>query len=375
MSTGKPSVVSEPPMLLSAASPVSCKAVDLLSGPGRRSRAESPRHPRTGKTYLHLESVSTGNDCATDIDSDISCDGELDRRSEMLPVDEQAALFDDGAIPDLTTLYLNEIGRIPLLTPEEELDIARQVATGCLKSKNRMVEANLRLVVSIAKRYQNRGLALDDLVAEGNLGLIRAVEKFNPELGYRFSTYATWWIKQNIDRALMNQVRIIRLPIHVLKELHGCQKLIMELAEKLCREPSLEEIATCLKKDKRKVRKLLGHNTQTCSGDTPVANEEGVRLLDIIPDIPGKGPELLNQEKDFLDCLNQWLDQLPAKEREIISRRFGLDGCEAVTLEALGSQVGLTRERVRQIQIQALEKLGRKLRAEGLDLEVFTEPD
>lgn len=285
-----------------------------------------------------------------------------------LPASAREAI---GGATDTLTLYLNEIGRIPLLSMEEELVTARQVAAGDHASKNRMVEANLRLVVTIAKRYQHRGLPLSDLIEEGNLGLIRAVEKFDPELGYRFSTYATWWIKQNIDRALMNQARTIRLPIHVMKDLNACLKVIGELTEELKRPPTDAEIADRSRQSEKKVRKLLNHNTRTSSADISLADDSGQTLLDILPDRHDGDPVASLQENDILCSLNQWLAALTDKQRDILARRFGLEGHESSTLEDVGRQVGLTRERVRQIQIEALGNLKAMLEQEGLDIETL----
>ena len=275
------------------------------------------------------------------------------------------------SLPDFTTLYLNEIGRKDLLTAEEEFALARKVVSGDRQSKNQMIEANLRLVVTIAKRYLNRGLALLDLIEEGNLGLIRAVEKFNPELGYRFSTYATWWIKQNIDRALMNQCRTIRLPIHVMKDLNACLKIIGELTEELGRHPHIEEIASRSGKPDKQIRKLLHHNIHTSSADIPIVSEQEITMMDVLADKDESDPARELQQGDFLLNLEHWIDQLPGKQSEILCRRFGLRGYESSTLEEVGRAIGLTRERVRQIQIEALNKLRRVLEKEGLSLELL----
>jgi RNA polymerase nonessential primary-like sigma factor len=275
------------------------------------------------------------------------------------------------SLPDFTTLYLNEIGRKNLLTADEEFALARKVVSGDRHSKNQMIEANLRLVVTIAKRYLNRGLALLDLIEEGNLGLIRAVEKFNPELGYRFSTYATWWIKQNIDRAVMNQCRTIRLPIHVMKDLNACLKIIRELTEELGRHPHIEEIASRSGKPDKQIRKLLHHNIHTSSADVPIVSEQEITMMDVLADKDESDPATELQQGDFLLNLEHWIDQLPGKQSEILCRRFGLRGYESSTLEEVGREIGLTRERVRQIQIEALNKLRCILEKEGLSLEML----
>jgi len=277
--------------------------------------------------------------------------------------------------PDSTTLFLNEIGRKHLLDSEEEQALARRVAAGDRASKNRMIEANLRLVVTIAKRYQHRGLGLLDLIEEGNLGLIRAVEKFDPELGYRFSTYATWWIKQNIDRALMNQGRTIRLPIHVMKELNACLKISGELAEEFDRAPTESEIAGRWRKPVRKVRKLMRHDIQTSAADNSICEGTDISLLEVLPDKADSDPAIFYQEQDMLKQLETWLDKLTQKEADILARRFGLRGHESVTLEEVGREIGLTRERVRQIQIAALKKLRQMIEQEGLGLEALARQD
>lgn len=274
--------------------------------------------------------------------------------------------------PDFITMYLNEIGQIKLLTMDEELKLAREVVAGSKASKDRMIEANLRLVVTFAKRYLNRGLSLLDLIEEGNLGLIRAVEKFNPELGYRFSTYATWWIKQNIERALMNQCRTIRLPIHLLKDLNSCLKAVRELTDELHRDPSEQEIVNKSGKSLKQVRKLLNHNVYTSSADIPVGNDQELTMLDILPDRIESDPAVQIQQQDVLYNLEYWIDKLPEKQREILARRFGLRGYDSSTLEDVGKEIGLTRERVRQIQIEALKKLRRMIEKEGLSLEMLS---
>jgi len=276
---------------------------------------------------------------------------------------------------DSTTRYLNEIGRTRLLTAVEELALARQVVAGDRLSKNRMIEANLRLVVANAKRYLNRGLALLDLVEEGNLGLIRAVEKFNPELGYRFSTYATWWIKQSIDRALMNQARTIRLPIHVMKELNACLRVIGDLYDEMNRQPTDDEIAHRCGITVKQVKKLMRHNSSTTSADITLARDNESTLMDVLPDEPERDPAVSLQENNIFESLDNWLDCLTGKQGEILARRFGLRGYEPQTLENVGVEIGLARERVRQIQIEGLKKLRCLIEKEGLNLEILVSRD
>lgn len=270
---------------------------------------------------------------------------------------------------DATQLYLGEIGYSPLLTAEEEVYFARRALRGCEASRKRMIVSNLRLVVKIARRYNNRGLALLDLIEEGNLGLIRAVEKFDPERGFRFSTYATWWIRQTIERAIMNQTRTIRLPIHVVKELNVYLRAARELSQKLDHEPTADEIAEALDKPVEDVSRMLRLNERITSVDTPIGGENDKALLDILADEKEYGPEENLQDSDIKTNIVKWLEDLNPKQREVLARRFGLMGYEPSTLEDVGAEIGLTRERVRQIQVEALRRLKDTLGHQGLTLE------
>lgn len=268
---------------------------------------------------------------------------------------------------DATQLYLNEIGFSPLLSAEEEVYFARKALKGDEAARKRMIESNLRLVVKISRRYVNRGLALLDLIEEGNLGLIRAVEKFDPERGFRFSTYATWWIRQTIERAIMNQTRTIRLPIHVVKELNVYLRAARELSQKLDHEPSAEEIANLLDKPVEDVERMLALNERVTSMDTPISPSSEKTVVDTVPDQQVSDPVELLQDSDLSSSLNGWLDELSEKQREVVARRFGLRGHETSTLEEVGREIGLTRERVRQIQVEALRRLRDILEKQGLD--------
>lgn len=270
---------------------------------------------------------------------------------------------------DATQLYLGEIGFSPLLTAEEEVLYARRALRGDEAARKRMIESNLRLVVKISRRYGNRGLALLDLVEEGNLGLIRAVEKFDPERGFRFSTYATWWIRQTIERAIMNQTRTIRLPIHVVKELNVYLRTARELAQKLDHEPTAEDIAFQLDKPVDDVNRMLRLNERVSSVDNPIGGDSDKALLDIIPDEKHSDPETSTQTDDIKSSIVHWLEELNPKQREVLARRFGLLGYEASTLEEVGSEIGLTRERVRQIQVEGLRRLRDILTHQGLSIE------
>jgi|TARA_B110000908_G_scaffold164092_1_gene211594 RNA polymerase nonessential primary-like sigma factor len=272
---------------------------------------------------------------------------------------------------DATQLYLGEIGFSPLLSAEEEVYFSRRALKGDEASRKRMIVSNLRLVVKIARRYNNRGLALLDLIEEGNLGLIRAVEKFDPERGFRFSTYATWWIRQTIERAIMNQTRTIRLPIHIVKELNVYLRAARELSQKLDHEPTAEEIAESLDKPVQDVTKMLRLNEKITSVDTPIGGENDKVLLDVIADDKGHGPEEDIQDSDIKLNIIKWLEDLSPKQREVLARRFGLLGYEPSTLEDVGVEIGLTRERVRQIQVEALRRLRDMLGHKGLDLEAL----
>ncbi|TWX69871.1 RNA polymerase sigma factor RpoS [Colwellia demingiae] len=272
---------------------------------------------------------------------------------------------------DATQIYLSEIGFSPLLTAEEEVYFSRLALKGDEPSRKRMIESNLRLVVKIARRYNNRGLPLLDLIEEGNLGLIRAVEKFDPERGFRFSTYATWWIRQTIERAIMNQTRTIRLPIHVVKELNIYLRASRELIQKLDHEPTAEDIAQHLDRPVADVNKMLRLNERIASVDTPFAGDSDKALLDVIADEKSTGPESDLQSEDMSNNIIHWLNELNTKQREVLARRFGLLGYEASTLENVGREIGLTRERVRQIQVEALKRLRDILSQQNLSIEAI----
>ncbi|MFK7159555.1 RNA polymerase sigma factor RpoS [Marinospirillum sp. MEB164] len=288
---------------------------------------------------------------------------------------EKTALAQSSA-PDATQLYLNEIGIAPLLTADEEVYYGRLARQGDPAGRNKMIESNLRLVVKLARRYNHRGLSLLDLIEEGNLGLIRAVEKFDPERGFRFSTYATWWIRQTIERALMNQTRTVRLPIHVVKELHTHQRAARELAQKLDHEATPEEIAAHLDIKVDQVKKLSGLNERSTSFDHPAGQSADRPLLETLSCEEGSSNPFYQVQNDHI-CNNveKWLDELTEKQREVVCRRFGLRGYEATTLEEVGVEIGLTRERVRQIQVEALKRLRRYIEAQGVEFNALTQEE
>ncbi|MEQ8289196.1 MAG: RNA polymerase sigma factor RpoS [Gammaproteobacteria bacterium] len=292
--------------------------------------------------------------------------------------DEKASLarkLETQVIPagdlDATRIYLNEIGFSPLLTAEEEVYFARKALKGDESARKRMIESNLRLVVKIARRYMNRGLALLDLIEEGNLGLIRAVEKFDPEKGFRFSTYATWWIRQTIERALMNQTRTVRLPIHVVKEINIYLRAARKLAQKLDREPSPEDVAEMLDQPIDVVKRMLGLNERITSVDSPSPYDADRTLLDTLPDEQNPDPSQLLQNSDVQEHIDTWLSQLSDKQCAVVERRFGLHGREVATLEEIGNELGVTRERVRQIQIEAIKRLRQILQRQGFSLDTL----
>jgi RNA polymerase nonessential primary-like sigma factor len=272
---------------------------------------------------------------------------------------------------DATRLYLGEIGFSPLLTAEQEVEFARLSKSGDAAARRRMIESNLRLVVKIARRYMNRGLALLDLIEEGNLGLIRAVEKFDPERGFRFSTYATWWIRQTIERALMNQTRTVRLPIHVVKEINIYLRAARKLAQTLDREPSPEDVAEMLDRPIDEVKRMLGLNERVASVDSRTGHDTEKSLLDTIPDEQNPDPSLLLENSDVQRHIDLWLGQLSDKQRAVVERRFGLHGREVATLEEIGCELGVTRERVRQIQIEAIKRLRQILEREGFSMDAL----
>lgn len=274
---------------------------------------------------------------------------------------------------DATQLYLNEIGFSPLLSAEEEVHYSRLAQSGNEAGRRRMIESNLRLVVKISRRYINRGLPLLDLIEEGNLGLIRAVEKFDPERGFRFSTYATWWIRQTVERAIMNQTRTIRLPIHVVKELNGYLRAARELTQKLDHEPSSEEIAQLLDKPVANVDRLLKLNEKIASVDNVLGYGSDKSLLEILPDNNSHDPSDDFHSIELHANITKWLGELQEKQRQVLCRRFGLCGYEIATLEEVGKEIGLTRERVRQIQVEGLRRLREMMAKNDLDSTMLLE--
>ncbi len=267
---------------------------------------------------------------------------------------------------DPTQIYLNELGRRQLLSAKEERKLTEAVKQGDFEARQRMIEHNLRLVVNIAKHYLNRGLPLLDLIEEGNLGLIHALEKFDPERGFRFSTYATWWIRQNIERAIMNQSRTIRLPVHVIKELNVYLRALRFLEARSAKEPLAEDVAHLLSKPVEEVRRVLNLNERMASLDAPLDIDPLLTIGESIPDEIGLSPDEMLEQSEILEHLQEWLSQLNDKQRWVIERRYGLNGNEIGTLEELAKSMSLTRERVRQIQLEALNSLRGIVRSKGI---------
>jgi RNA polymerase nonessential primary-like sigma factor len=281
-------------------------------------------------------------------------------------VDELASAILDEAQVDVTQLYLNEIGLAPLLTAAEEAALARRTVQGDFEARQIMIERNLRLVVNIAKHYANRGLTLLDLMEEGNLGLIHALEKFDPERGFRFSTYATWWIRQNIERAIMNQSRTIRLPVHIIKELNIYLRAKRHLETHGMTEAGFDDIAALTCHPVEDVRRIMRMNERVASLDAPLDVDPTLSLGEAIADENAHLPDEMLQLEEIEHYVQEWMAQLTSKQRWVIERRFGLNGCNACTLEDLALELEVTRERVRQIQMESLRILRQMLRRRGI---------
>ena len=270
---------------------------------------------------------------------------------------------------DATRIYLSEIGISPLLTADEEKHYARLAQSGDESARHRMIESNLRLVVKIARRYLNRGLPLLDLIEEGNLGLIHAVEKFDPERGFRFSTYATWWIRQTIERAIMNQSGTVRLPIHVIKDINSCLRTARSLRQQFDKEPSHAEIAEYMDRDVSDIERLMAlHNRVTIRAINP---DDGSAPVDRLKAKRDAEPPRCAQKDKVQKMVGLWVSQLDEKQRAVVDRRFGLHGHPRATLEQIGSEIGVTRERVRQIQLDALKNLKAMMEQSGVSGDVI----
>jgi len=277
---------------------------------------------------------------------------------DALPLPEPETVAPEiELLEDVTQLYLNEIGAKPLLTPEDEVATARLVRAGDFAARQKMIEHNLRLVVNIAKYYLNRGIPLLDLIEEGNLGLIHALEKFDPERGFRFSTYATWWIRQSIERGIMNQSRTIRLPVHVVKEINVVLRAMRHLESAERRDLTVERVASLIDKPVEEIRRILSLNEHIASLDAPLDIDPNHSMVEVIADDSDGDPESLLQCSEVGGLLEEWLAQLTERQRLVIERRYGLHGADVETLDTIASDLGLTRERVRQIQMEGLDRM------------------
>ncbi len=288
---------------------------------------------------------------------------------------EQATFTQDAREIELdaTQLYLSEIGFVPLLTAEDEVELGRRVQKNDPAARKRMIESNLRLVVKSARRYLGRGLPLLDLIEEGNMGLMRAVEKFNPELGYRFSTYATWWIRQSIERGIINQGRTVRLPIHVIREINAYMRANRKLTQDLVREPHLDEMASVFERSLEAIERMRSLREPVASVDVGLGDGGDAPLLDTLTDENLPGPADLIEMENMRGVLDHWLLALSDKQRRVIEMRFGLHGQDRCTLEEVGEELGVTRERVRQIQVEAMRRLRQFLVKAGVTRETLQE--
>ena len=326
------------------------------------------------KFYEQLEQAGididyAGGDLMPVLDDDLL--PELDDLSEVeeVPTEEVTdtdALMDSFATDDPVRMYLKEIGKVPLLTPEEELDLAKRMSEGDEEAKRRMTEANLRLVVSIAKRYVGRGMLFLDLIQEGNLALIKAVEKFDYTKGYKFSTYATWWIRQAITRAIADQARTIRIPVHMVETINKTIRVSRQLLQELGHDPSAEEIAAEMDMPVEKVRDILKIAQEPVSLETPIGEEEDSHLGDFIPDEDASEPSEAASFSLLREQLEEVLETLAPREKKVLELRFGIVDGRTRTLEEVGKEFNVTRERIRQIEAKALRKLRHPSRSKKL---------
>ena len=316
------------------------------------------------KLYETLEGQNI--EIVDDFDADDFVELDFENEEETVTDIDEAAMAEGVAIDDPVKVYLKEIGRVPLLTPAEEVDLAVRIMEGDEKAKKRLSEANLRLVVSIAKRYVGRGMQFLDLIQEGNLGLIKAVEKFDYTKGFKFSTYATWWIRQAITRAIADQARTIRIPVHMVETINKVKKISSQLLHKNGHEPTAEEIAIELEMPEEKVREIMRVAQEPVSLETPIGEEEDSHLGDFIPDDEAPVPADAASHTLLREQLSDVLSTLTSREAKVLKLRFGLEDGRSRTLEEVGKEFDVTRERIRQIEAKALRKLRHPSRSKRL---------
>lgn len=318
------------------------------------------------KGYLQGSDFNLGEDEMDDEESDETDDLDFDVDLSVDDIHDDKKVYtpdyqmsQEVKTSDNVKNYLSAIGEYPLLSHDQEVALGKRIQQGDKKAKDELINANLRLVVSIAKRYRGRGLALMDLIQEGNIGLERAAEKYNPDMGFKFSTYATWWIKQAMTRAIADSGRTIRIPVHMFENINKAKKVQRDLAQKLSREPTEKELATALGVSEEKVRKLLDLSLEPTSLETPVGDEEDSSLGDFISDDNTISPTQFTDNEALKDEMDEALERLDPREEQVIRMRFGLDGQNPQTLEEVGKEFNVTRERIRQIEAKALRKLRR----------------
>jgi RNA polymerase nonessential primary-like sigma factor len=326
-----------------------------------------------------MSSTLDAIDASLNLDAELTDSGIFSNKADAF--DDEASVYAESHInekveeelsefsssTDVTQIYLNAIGMHRLLKADEELELTLKVKQGDAAARQKMIECNLRLVINIAKRYINRGLPLLDLIEEGNLGLIHALSKFEPDRGFRFSTYATWWVRQNIERAIMNQSRTVRLPVHVIKELNIYLRIARAIESETGEEASVQDIASRAGKPIEEVRAILLLNEHTVSLDTPLEIDPSLSMSDSMEDENNVSMEGALLQTQVGTMVFDWVNELTEKQRYVIQRRFGLNDCDIVTLEELAKDMGITRERVRQIQLEGLAQLRRIVRAKKIE--------
>ncbi|MBI2018204.1 RNA polymerase sigma factor RpoD [Candidatus Daviesbacteria bacterium] len=310
-------------------------------------------------TKLISEGVDVFETTAEELEADTKTASELEKELELL------STLEEGSVTDPVRQYLRDIGKIPLLTAQDEIDLAKRAEKNEKKARDKLISANLRLVVSIAKKYVGRGMSLLDLIEEGNIGLMRAVDKYDWRRGYKFSTYATWWIRQAITRAIADQARTIRIPVHMVETINRFNRTQRRLMQELGREPTPEEVAKVLEIDESKAREIIKVSQEPTSLETPVGDEEDSHLGDFIAD-QGLQPDEQATRELLKVHLDEVLDSLSPREKRVLQLRFGLEDGKQRTLEEVGKEFGVTRERIRQIEAKAIRKLKHPTRAKKL---------